>query len=250
MAEKPSPFDEMMAAWKEGQSAFMAAQAEMMAGAQKVMGEVFGEKPKAEETDPMEAWAAFAQSWIPNGFADKGREAWYSLIDPATWVKTSPEQLQALFQSFASGPKFADMATPHQDLAASWQELMALQQASLEYGTVMQKAWSDAYKAFSDSEGAEHLAAGDMKAAMNAWLKIANAHLLQTQASQPFLDAQKALLRANLKVKQRQVAMAQTWCEQYQIPSRQEMDDLIATVHKLRQEVRELKAQNKTDKRS
>lgn len=171
----------------------------------------------------------------------KGAEGFQRSMDPEQWNNTVPEQLTVILQSIADGPRFADLATPHIDMAQAWQEGIRYQQATSEFSKIMQETWGRAYERYSKDFTLEDLQSGDVDEALKSWLKIANEELLDTQHTQHFMDAQKKLIKAGTAIKARQRDMAESWCESYQMPSRTEVDDMAKIIHELRKEVRKLK---------
>ena len=75
----------------------------------------------------------------------------------------------------------------------------------------------------------------------SCWFSIANQTLLETHRSSEFLEAQRKLLRAAMDYRLQLRAVAEEFCETFQIPGRTEVDELARTVHELRREVRALK---------
>ena len=59
--------------------------------------------------------------------------------------------------------------------------------------------------------------------------------------SEAFLQAQKALIKANAEYRLQEQDVAEVICETMHIPTRQEVDDLHKTVTDLRRELRSLK---------
>ena len=105
----------------------------------------------------------------------------------------------------------------------------------------MEEAWGRVFKRYSEDYKLEGLQSGEVKEALDAWLKVANAELLETQRSPEFMDAQRRLMRAGVEIKARQRETSETWCDNWQMPTRTEVDDMAKIVHELRREVRKLK---------
>lgn len=251
MANPDNGFEQMFDMWKESQETFLKVQKDIADNFQKSINEV-ATTPGSDE-EAMANWQNFIKSWAPNwdpaaamgqpaaDMFTKGNDAFLAMLDPANWTSHAPEQLRTILQSIAAGPQFADLATPQVEAANAWREVLDYQQAATDMAKILQEAWGVAYTQFSESHTLEDFQSGKVQAAVDAWLKAANATLLETQRSAPFMNAQKRLLRASMEIKARQRDMAETWSEAYQIPTRTEVDDLIRIVHELRREVRQLK---------
>ena len=249
MASPDESMKQMFDVWQEGQNAFAAAQKTMAESMGKSFAQAMnGDQTEANATD-FSAWQSFIKSWAPawdpsanfGGTMDQtvdSSTAFFKLLDPGTWMAHAPEQLRSILESISKGPKFADLMTPQVDAAEVWRETLDFQQAAADFSKVLHDAWMRAYTIYSEKHSVDDLKSGKAEKALDNWLKIANAELLDTQRSEPFLDAQRRLLRAGIDVKRRQREQAETWCAEYQIPTRSEIDDLTHIVHELRAELR------------
>ncbi len=255
MSEKPGAdgFETMSDLWQQSGEAFLRTQQEISEQFQKSlqgMSDAMGGK----KNDPLEAWQSLIKSWMPvwptqNASATnpfdvdftKGQNAFFELLDPQKWTKYAPEQLRVMLEQIARGPQFADLAMPQQKLAEAWRESVDYQESASDMSRVMQKAWTKAYADFSEKHTIEDLQSGQVNEALDAWLKSANAALLEAQGSSEFLDAQKRMIRASTEIRARQRDMAEQWSEAWQMPTRAELDDLTLIVHQLRRELREMK---------
>ncbi|EFL87763.1 poly(R)-hydroxyalkanoic acid synthase subunit PhaE [Ahrensia sp. R2A130] len=161
------------------------------------------------------------------------------------WANFAPEQLREILDSVAQGPRFADLAAPWMDAAQTSREWLDYQKAAGEFAAVLRAAWGRAYSTYAQDWSLDDLKTGDVNAALQAWLKIANAELLSTQRQSDYLDAQRNLLRAGLDVKARMNEAAEQWAEAWQMPTRSEVDDMAKQLHDVRGEVRDLKRQLK-----
>lgn len=247
MADAKDGFDQFTKFWSDSQDAFFAAQ--------KNMAENYGRAfaPKAEPVqDGISAWQEFVKAWAPSWDASAfvqpdaqklGQDAFFALFDPSTWMTHAPEQMRKILESFSEYPKFADMNWGAGETAAQWQEVLDFQQAGAKFAEVMQDAWQRAYTRYSDEFALEDLQSGQMSDALDAWIKAANTELLETQASEIFMTAQRDLIRTGTALRQRQAKMAEDFAGIFQMPSRTEIDDLTKTVAELKRELRTLKRQ-------
>ncbi|MEM1037992.1 MAG: poly(R)-hydroxyalkanoic acid synthase subunit PhaE [Pseudomonadota bacterium] len=202
----------------------------MMANAVTMMGQTFAGQAMA------------GHSMMGNGMAGAPNPmAMFAFMDPSTWAQTAPDQIRTFLQSIAGAPRFADLASPQADAAEVWRETLDYQTAAADFAGVLQTAWAKALKEFSAEYSLEELQDGDVQKALDAWLKAANAALLETQHSSDFMDAQRRLMRAGLEIQSRQKEIAEKWSAAYQMPTRTEIDDLTRIVHELRRSLRETK---------
>lgn len=255
MTDKSDPhgFEAMSDLWQQGGEAFLRAQQEIGEQFQKSLQEMSGAMGNTS-SDPIAAWQELIKAWVPVWPTDshasenpfnldftKGQNAFFELLDPQKWTKYAPEQLRVMLEQIARGPQFADLAMPQQKMAEAWRESVDYQEAASDMSRVMQSAWTKAYQDYSDKHSIEELQSGKVNEALDAWLKSANAALLEAQGSSEFLDAQKRMIRASTEIRARQRDMAEQWSEAWQMPTRAEVDDLTLIVHQLRRELREVK---------
>jgi len=262
-------FDSMVDFWTKGQQAFFKSQTDLARGFAET---VTSESPEAAQEATMAAWTKmfmpFAQpAFNPATMFDPAHMAnmagamsgtmggamggtmgsapnpmgMFAFMDPKTWAQTAPDQIRTFLQNIAAGPRFADLATPQVEAAEVWRETLDYQTAAADFASVLQSAWTKALETFSQSYSIEDLQEGNVQEALDAWLKAANAALLQSQHSEEFMDAQRRLLRAGMEIQARQKDIAEQWSAAYQMPTRTEIDDLTRIVHELRRELRATK---------
>ncbi len=247
-------FDALTDLWQQGQEAFLRAQSEIAEQFNRSLKDMGG--GHSSRNDPMAAWNDLIKAWTPfwnpassGGFATTtpdfdfryGQNGFFELLDPQKWTRYAPEQLRLMLEKIAKGPQFADLVMPQQGAAEAWRETLDYQQAASEMSQVMQNAWVQAYRSFTENYSLEDLQSGNVDEALQGWLKSANEALLETQGSDEFLEAQKQMIRASTEIRARQKDMAESWSEAWQMPTRTEVDDLTLMVYQLRRELREVK---------
>lgn len=262
MADKNQGFDEFVDLWKQGQEAFIKSQTQMADHFKTSMDAMNPAVKKPDESNPFVAWQSFLKAWAPTwempdmtmpqpsaGYDfSSGKDAFFAMLDPQKWSVYGPDQLRVMLESIANGPQFADLMMPQQSAANAWRETLDFQKAAADMASVMQEAWTAAYATFSEKYTIDDLKSGNVDGALDAWLVSANAALLEAQGSASFLDAQKRIIRASTEIRARQRDIAEKWSENWQMPTRTEIDDLVLTVHQLRRELRELKRELATFK--
>ncbi|MGI9366570.1 MAG: poly(R)-hydroxyalkanoic acid synthase subunit PhaE [Rhizobiaceae bacterium] len=254
MANSDNAFEQMFDMWQQGQEAFMKAQRDAVDEFNRNFNSSAGAHPFTPGPEAMKTWQGFVNSWAPawnpsammaNSSADtlfgQGKDALHGMLDPSNWLNHAPEQLRKILDSIAQGPQFADLATPQVDAAEAWRESLDYQRAALDFSRILQEAWGRAFQKYSENFTLEDLQSGEVKEALDAWLKAANDELLETQRTPEFMDAQRRLMRAGVEIKARQRDTAEAWSDSWQMPTRTEVDDLAKIVHELRREVRKLK---------
>lgn len=246
MADR-TPFDQMMAFWKEGQDTFFQAQSD----AARSFAEAFAPKPANPMAEAMQNWqklvGQYAPAWDPSammsGFTgfERQRDMYFALFDPSTWMTQAPDQLKSFLSAIAEMPKFADIAMPQVDASNYMADVVDFQTATSEFAAVMQNTWARAYAAFSKKYSLDDLKSGEVTEALEEWMRTANAELLATQASEVFMKAQRDLIRASTALQAKQAEWAEHWAASFQMPTRTEVDDLTKTVTELKREIRALK---------
>ena len=254
MSDSDKAFQNMFDMWQQGQEAYFKAQKEAFDEFNRTYSNPTMPAGFQMGPDAAKNWEGFVNSWAPawnpsammannsmSNLFSQGKDALHGVLDPANWLNHAPEQLRNILNSIAQGPQFADLATPHIDAAEAWRESLDYQKAAMDFSKVMQDAWGRAFKRYSAEYTLEDLQSGEVNEALDAWLKAANAELLETQRTPEFMDAQRRLMRAGVEIKARQRETAEAWCDNWQMPTRTEVDDMAKIVHELRREVRKLK---------
>lgn len=254
MSNPKDDFEKMNEFWQEGQSAFFKAQSELAENFGKSLSDAFKENGSEMKMPDSLVWQNFANAWKPSwdpsdmlkyqtGFSgfEGVSDDLFALLDPTTWMKTAPEQLNQILQNIAQGPKFADLATPQFDVAEIAQETLDFQQSAADFSGVLYKTWTRVFEKYSKKFSIEDLQSGNVQKALDEWVKIANAELLDMQRKKEFLNAQRGLLRSGVKIKKRQQENAENWAASYQMPTRTEVDDLAKTVYELKRELHKTK---------
>jgi len=111
--------------------------------------------------------------------------------------------------------------------------------------------WSEASKRFVDAMSAlasEGKPVADWREAFAKWSEISNEELIRNQRTDRFLQAQKELLQAGLKLRNRQDEVAEAASAMFGLPSRKDFDDVTRQLTELRREVRTLTRQVRDQK--
>ena len=113
------------------------------------------------------------------------------MLDPRGWLAGGGEMDEVLSR-MAEGPRFADLWDMERRYARVMHAWAEMRRRNLEHNAVVLQAWMRAGNTFAKRLG-EHGAdkpAPDNRALLAMWTEIANAELLETQRSEPFLAAQ------------------------------------------------------------
>jgi hypothetical protein len=143
----------------------------------------------------------------------------------------------------AEGPRFADLWDMERRYARVMHAWSEMRRRNLEHNAVVLQAWMRAGNSFAKrlGERGSDQPAPDNKALLAMWTEIANAELLETQRSDPFLAAQSAMIRASTDLKVAQQELVEHAGKQYGFPTRTELDDVHRAVTEMRRELRALR---------
>ena len=206
------------------------------------------------------SWISAAEQWSASTTssskasskegADENNDAFEKLkrlLNPETFLRSGVDEINQVFQRYAEGPDFADFGVLEKKFMRTSQDWLNLRNASAEYQTIITKAWAQAFDIYvKEISNQSNQDAADTHEMMQLWLKVANDSLIQVQRSEEFLAAQSNLFKTNTRYKLKQREIIESWCENFTMPTRTEVDDLHRMVYDLRREVRQLKTQLKT----
>ena len=208
---------------------------------------------KTAMDDGLKAWSDFVSAWAPDrypasatmGIRDSAaaQNIVFQAFGPCAWMSQAPDQMRKIIEQFTSLPQFADFKLPGMDQAAWAEDMLSYSQAAQDFGQVIQDAWLRAFALFKEKYGDIDWKFVDMNDLMQDWLKIADDELLQTQASQSFMDAQKSMIRASTQLKKRQSELANDWAREVGLPTQEDVDDLARIISELRRELRAVKSE-------
>ena len=88
----------------------------------------------------------------------------------------------------------------------------------------------------------------EWREAFAKWSEISNEELIRNQRTDGFLQAQKELLQAGLKLRSRQDDVAEAASAMLGLPTRKDFDDVTRQLTELRREVRTLARQMRDQK--
>ena len=202
-----------------------------------------------------QAWVNSAEQWFEKNQSEQGLgsqqaknnfnkefEAFKPLLSPTIFFQSGINEFERVFQQLVNGPEFADIGNLEKEFMAISADWKAFQSACADYQTIIASSWARAFNEFTEKINSEQLLQSQsQKELFSIWLSKADKALIDMQRSDDFLRAQRNLVSASTKFKQKQTAMVEAWCESISIPTRSEVDDVHKVVYELRREVRQLK---------
>jgi hypothetical protein len=182
-----------------------------------------------------EAARLFAASAWPAAPSDAAAALVQNMCDPSRWLAGG--EMEQVLARMAEGPRLADLWSWERRfarLAAAWLEL---RRVAMAHGAIVMEGWGEAGRRFAEALVAR-AGAVDARGALALWTETANRQLLETQRSEPFLTAQRAMIRATTELRLAQQDLVEELVRPYGVPTRTEVDDLHRSVTELRREVR------------
>lgn len=158
-----------------------------------------------------------------------------------------PSVADAMLERMTKAPAFAhlwDMDQKLVGLMASWTKLHT---ANLAYRTLVAQAWTQMQQAalqkatqdaLSAKAPAAPIAAPDWAGGMDAWLADLNAALVELMRKPEYGKAQKQLVEAGTEVREQLSKLGDEVAPWFQLPGRDEVDDLAKSVADMRKQLR------------
>jgi hypothetical protein len=189
----------------------------------------------------------FKQDMVDTLPADETKDYFLSTLDdisnPYSWLKFSDTSVEEGLKRFSEGPLFSGISDLDNRIAKAMDGWLDLGEKNNDYYEVLLKSWMSAYEKFIThlNELGEQKQSISPKKLLEIWSVIADEELMVMHRSESFLQAQKALIKANAEYRLQEQDVAEVICETMHIPTRKEVDDLHKTVTELRRELRSLK---------
>lgn len=143
-----------------------------------------------------------------------------------------------MMSRLTQAPTFAQLWDMDQKLAGLSAAWMALHEANAAYHALIARGWATAQRKLLTKAPPADGKPADWRAGTDAWLAELNAALLELMRGDEYLALQKRLLDAGLQVREQLRKLGEDMAEWFQLPSRNEVDDLARAVTELRRELR------------
>jgi polyhydroxyalkanoate synthase subunit PhaE len=206
-------------------------------------------EPTPPSADPTAQWA---EMW--RTFAESSKQmadAWSGSMGPFMLGRlmekpaglTAGNEMSEAIEKMAQGPRLADVWDIDRKMALVFGAWMEMRQKLAAYNAVTAAPWNEASKRFVDAMSAmasEGKPFTSWREAFAKWSEISNEELIRNQRTDGFLQAQKELLQAGLKLRARQDEVAEAASAMFGLPSRKDFDDVTRQLTELRREVRAL----------
>jgi hypothetical protein len=188
--------------------------------------------------ESMEKWTRLASEragagpWTP--------ESLQSLFSPDNW--SGAGAFDAGLRQVIDGPKYAVLFDLDRQLLALRQLAARRDKDLADFQGVMAKAWSEASRRYAASLApASEQAAPTWRDMADRWIGIVNDTFIEVHRSEPFIEAQRRMLRSASDYRLQERKIAEAWCDALHIPTRTEMDEMQRTVTELKRQLRALR---------
>jgi len=206
-------------------------------------------EPAPASADPTAQWAEMWQTFTES--SKQMADAWSGSMGPFMLGRlmekpagfTAGDEMSEAIEKMAQGPRLADVWDIDRKMALVFGAWMEMRQKLSVYNAVTSAPWNEASKRFVDAMSAmtsEGKPFPNWREAFAKWSEISNEELIRNQRTDSFLQAQKELLQAGLKLRGRQDEVAEAASAMFGLPSRKDFDDVTRQLTELRREVRAL----------
>src|SRR3954453_19844874 len=219
-------------------------------GARSTMSEK--DKSAVADSESGLEWAKLWQTMAES--SNRMLEAWSGSMAPFMLARLSEKpggfgdgnELSAAIERMAQGPRLADVWDIDRKMALAFGAWIEMRQRLASYNAVAAAPWPEASKRFFETMSATTTGGSphpEWREALAKWGGISNEELIRNQRTDLFLQAQKELLQAGLKLRSRQDDVAEAASAMFGLPSRKDFDEVTRQLTELRREVRALNRQ-------
>ena len=216
-------------------------------------------QPNAAPSDPTPGWGDLWQSFSES--SKQIAEAWSTSMAPFMLARlleqpagfAAGNEMSEAIEKMAQGPRLADVWDIDRKMALVFGAWMDMRQKLASYNAVTAAPWSEATKRFTEAMSTAtdngNKPPPEWREAFAKWSEISNEELIRNQRTDGFLQAQKELLQAGLKLRSRQDDVAEAAAAMFGMPGRKDFDEVTRQLTELRREVRALSHQVKAQQR-
>ncbi len=185
-----------------------------------------------------QSWARFLEGLAEAHAARHGGPG-ASPFDPAGWLRAEGQGGMADLLRWLEGPSFADLGAEFRAGLAGTREWLAYLAAVEQMKAVLGEAWISAFRRCLE-ETAE-AGGGGASELQERWEAITGEALVALHRSQGYIAAARDLVAAETALRTGIRTRVEGMAEALGLPTRRELDDLHASVHALRRELRGLR---------
>src|SRR5258708_16245591 len=191
-------------------------------------------EPTPPSADPTAQWAEMWQTFAES--SKQMADAWSGSMGPFMLGRlmekpagfAAGNEMSEAIEKMAQGPRLAYAWDIDRKMALVFAAWIEMRQKLSVYNAVTSPPWNDASKRFVDAMSAmtsEGKPFPNWRQAFAKWSEISNEELIRNQRTDSFLQAQKELLQAGLKLRSRQDDEAGAASALFGLPTRKGVDD-------------------------
>lgn len=163
-----------------------------------------------------------------------------TLLNPATWMQDGAAAAEAL-EGWLGTPQWSDLASVDSRTLARFAPAMELTQLSQQYAAAVTTLCIETCRTFQERAAAAGVKLDGSGDALDVWNRTVDEMLMAFNRSETFADLQRRFLRALMGFKLEQRRLAGRLAAHYDLPTREEIDELARRVHALERENRALR---------
>jgi hypothetical protein len=162
------------------------------------------------------------------------------LLNPATWTKDGSAAAEAL-ESWLGTPQWSDVFSLDSATLKRLAPAVELAQVGQHYALAVTRLAMDVCRTFQERLAASNVTLDGSGAALDLWNDVVDEKLMAFNRSEAFADLQRRFLRSLMAHRLEQRRLAGHVAAHYDLPTREEIDELARRVHALERENRALR---------
>lgn len=162
------------------------------------------------------------------------------LFNPAAWSGDGRGVAEAL-ESVLGTPQWSDAVSLDSETLKSFAPAVELLQLGQQYTVAVSRVSAEICAEFQKRLSAKGLKLDGSGEALDLWNETVDATLMAFNRSETFAELQRRFVRAMMAFRLEQRWLAGRMAEHYQLPTREEVDELARRIHALERENRRLR---------
>lgn len=163
-----------------------------------------------------------------------------NLLNPATWMQDGTAAADAM-EAWLGTPQWSDMMSFDTRTLKRFAPALELTGLAQQYAATMTRLCTETCRAFQERATAAGVTLDGSGVALDLWNQTVDETLMAFNRSDAFADLQRRFLRALMALKLEQRFVAGRVAAHYDLPTREEVDELARRVHDLERETRSLR---------
>lgn len=202
--------------------------------------DLFPLDPKVSElgVSSGEMMGAWTKAWQA-AFSGRALPA-MALLNPAAWGLDGRNVADAL-EGVLGTPQWSDFASLDSETLKSFAPAVELVQIGQQYAAAVTRVCAEICRAYQKSVATKGMKLDGSGEALDLWNEAVDETLMAFNRSETFAELQRRFLRAMMAFRLEERWFVTRIAEHYQLPTRQEVDEIARRVHDLERENRQLR---------